>query len=174
MLNFKHLSRVAVAALALTAVAVAPAQNESENIILADFGVAPGAGSSFSVSLSNSGSSNIAGFAFTLLYDPSQVSIVGVTDNTGQPSAKIQYTLGAETAVDDSGTTAQRVLTATTVEDIAKAEKLALIKFEKKPGFTPPFKFEVKDRVSEPVIDGLQGSDLQNIPHMFDIKAVNR
>lgn len=170
----KSLGRFAFAAIAIAAVAVAPAQSEKQNVVTATFAEAPGASNSFSVNLSNTGSADVAGFAFALQYDPSQVSIVGVSDNTGQSAAKVQYTLGPETALDDSGTTAQRILTATTVVNLKKADKLALIKFEKKPGFAAPFKFEVKDRTTAPQIDGLQGADLENLPHTFNSAAVNR
>ena len=165
--------KAAVAALFVSAVAAASAQ-QTANTVVAKFGSAPSAGSSFKINLINDGpAKTIAGFAFKLKYDPSQVSITGVKDNTGQSSAKVQYTLGKESAPGADGLV-ERSLTATTLKNLENAGNLAEISVAKKAGFAAPLKFEVTDRASQPVIDGLTGGDMQNIPHNFNTSQVNQ
>lgn len=147
---------------------------QSSNKITAEFGTPPGADKNFSIVLSNAPATDIAGFAFKLLYDPSQVDIISVGNNTGQPGAAVQYTLGQQTVVADGGTTAQRILLASTAKEMKGATKLVEINLAKKDGFVAPFKFAVEDRLTGEVIDGLQGADLNNVPHVFDASAVNK
>jgi hypothetical protein len=166
------ISRFLTAGLIMAAAALGSAQ--TTNTIVAEFDTAPSAGSEFSIDLVNKGGvDTIAGFAFKLHYNPNQVSIVGITNNTGQSGAGMQYTIGAE-AVEADGATASRVISGTTLRNLEGASDLVRIKLQKKPGFAPPLYFKVTDRATEPVIDGLQGSDLQNIPHTFDTTAVNQ
>lgn len=166
-------TRFTLAASLFTGVALCGAQ--SSNTIAAKFASAPGAGSSFSVSLVNRGAAtSVAGFAFKLQYDPAQVSIAGTVDNTNQPDAGMQYTMGPETAAESGNLPAERIISGTTAKELTNANNLVEIKFAKKAGFTAPFKFNVVDRLTTPVVDGLQGADLKNIPHGFDVSEVNK
>jgi len=165
------ISRLVTAALFTVATAIVGAQNT--NTIAAEYVTAPGAGSEFAVKLVNKGPvETIAGFAFTLHYDPTQVTISGVTNNTGQSGAGVQYTLGTE-SVNEAGK-ASRILSATTLSDLKGATNLAEIKFQKKAGFQAPLNLQITDRATTPLIDGLQGASLDNIPHVFDTSAVSQ
>lgn len=154
---------------------MAVCSGQTSNTVSAKYVAAPGSGSNFSIALVNSGpATEVAGFAFKVQYDPAQVSIVGVKNNTGDSAASIQYDLGAEKASGNPAVPAERVISATTMQNLANATNLVEIQFSKKPGFAPPLKLQVTDRLSAPVVDGLQGGDLKNIPHVFDISGVTQ
>lgn len=176
MMNMKALvGRVTLAAafVALLGTGVA----EAQNTIVARYSKnnKDGIGNEFSIDLINhGGDTTIAGFAFRIMYDPSQVSLERVSNNTGQPESNVHYTMGPETKVDDRGTTVQRVLSATTTKDLTDASYLAELHFKKKSTFSGPLKLEIQDRLVEPFVDGLQGRSLDNLPHTFDVRGVNR
>ncbi len=173
MNTLKHITRLtAMAALAaFTALAAA----QSGNVIKAVYGTAPSSSSDFTVKLVNEGpEKTVAGFAFKISYEPSQVEFKGVTNNTGASGSRVQYTVGPEVVHPANSGQVQRVISATTTADLTNATNLAEIKFGKKPEFAAPFIFCVEDRLTQPVVDGLQGSDLENIPHTFNLAGVKQ
>jgi len=148
---------------------------QAASTVVAQFGNSPDAGQAFSVNLASAGSDQeISGFAFKVIFDPSQVSLTGVKDNTNQPAAKVQYTMGPVVA-SEGGTTASVVLVASTVKNLKAGSNLAELQFAKQAGYAAPFVFGVEDRlVARGVVDGLLNADLVNIPHTFDATQVNK
>jgi len=164
-------TRLAATAALMLVAAVAGA--EGSNKIVAKYGTAPSSSDKFTIKLINAGDeSTIAGFAFKVKYDPNQVSLDGVANNTGQSAAQVQYTLGKEQQAGDG--LVQRVLTCTTIKNLTNADNLAELKLSKKAGFTAPLRFSVEDRSTAPVVDGLQNGDLKNVPHSFDVTELNQ
>jgi hypothetical protein len=173
MKNFKTtLLQATMAGSILAAAALCAAQTTTT--VSAQYGTAPASGQNFTIDLVNSPATDIAGFSFKLLYDPNQVDVTGVSDNTGQSQASVQYTLGKATDSSNAAMPAQRIVMATTLKELKGAGNLVELKLVKKPGFAPPLKFAVEDRVTGKFIDGLQGADLKNVPHEFDASAVNK
>lgn len=163
---------VLVASLAAAA-AVASAQ--TTNTVVAQFGSAPTpASSSFTVDLVNTGSvKEIAGFSFRVTYNPAQASLASVSDNTGQPKAGMEYTLGPEQPAGEG--LVYRDVLGGTLQNLQDAGNLVQLNFNKQPGYTAPLQFKVEDRVhSAAFIDGLQGPTIQNVPHVFDATQVNQ
>jgi hypothetical protein len=172
MLNtVAHLRSLAIAAL-LASAAVCGAQTTST--ITAKQSASTG--SDLAISLAVTGSpKSVAGFAFKVWYDSAQVSLAGAVDNTGQSASKMQYTLGPETSeAGVNGTTAFKILSGSSISDLKNASNLVELKFVKKSGFAAPLKLHVEDRMQQPVVDGLQDSSLQNIPHSFDVSEATR
>ena len=170
-MNLKIALRILSITGLLAVVAGASAQSAT---VASKFGVSPANADRFTINLVNQGSAApVAGFAFKLKYDPTQVEVTGVKDNTGQAGAKIQYTLGKASAPASDGLVEQ-VLTATTLKNLENPANLVEISLSKKSGYSNPLRFSVADHVTEPVIDGLTGADMKNIPHSFDSKEVNK
>jgi hypothetical protein len=160
--------------LLVTSVMAMAALASAQNTVVAQFGTEPGAGSNFTVNLVNTGSvTEIAGFSFRVSYNPAQVALVSVADNTKQPKAGMQYTLGPEKVAADGS--AYRDILAGTLVNLTDASNLAELKFEKKPGYAAPLQLKVEDRVhTGNVIDGLLGPAVENVPHVFDASQVNK
>jgi hypothetical protein len=170
MKALKLMKQVLLAGSVMTMAAFASAQNT----VVAQFGTAPGSGSNFTVNLVNTGSvTEIAGFSFRVSYNPAQVALVSVSDNTGQSDAGMQYTLGPVKTAEDGS--AYRDILAGTLVNLKDASNLAELKFEKKAGYTAPLQLKIEDRVhTGNVIDGLQGPTVENVPHVFDGSQVNK
>lgn len=159
--------------MATLAGAVAVSSAQTTNTVVAQFGTSPDAGNSFTVNLVNTGDTKeIAGFAFKVTYNPAQVALTGVANNTGQPGAALEYTLGPEVVAEDGS--ASRILLGGTLQNLTNAGNLVELKFDKKPGFTPPLQLDIAPRATEPVVDGLLGPAVENIPHVFDTSQVTR
>lgn len=172
MNRFKLMKQCLLAASVAMAAGLASAQ--TTNTVVAQFGTAPSAASnSFTVNLVNTGATTeIAGFSFRVSYSPAQANLASVSDNTDQPSARVQYTLGpVKQAADGS---AYRDVIASTLKNLTDTSNLVQLNFEKKAGYTAPFQFKVEDRVHTAAsIDGLQGPTVENVPHVFDASQVN-
>ncbi len=128
----------------------------------------PAGGGAFSVSLVNSGPvSTISGFAIHVAFDDTQVTLTGVSDNTGQPAAGVEYYLGPRySAALAPGTNAYVPVLMSTLYDVTDAGPVARLDFATLPTFTGTVRLFLEDHFSDPV-DGLLGSDLENIPHGF-------
>lgn len=137
------------------------------NTVVATFATAPGA-EKFSVALENKGpEQSIAGFAFKVSYDPAQVSFDSVANNTGQAASRASYVVGP--VVEENGR-AYRLVNMTTLKELTNAGKLAELKFTRKAA--GKFVFGLDDRSKEPA-DGLQNAELKEVPHTFDVTAVD-
>ena len=152
------------------------ALSQTSNTVVARFGILPkDRGSTFSVVLENRGPvTTISGFAFKVAYRNDQARLSTVVDNTSQPQAVVQYGLGDPVRADlPNNTDTYRVLTMTTVRNLAGVGHLAELVFEKQTGYSGAFCFHIEDRVSRPV-DGLLGGDITNIDHGFDIDTLQK
>ena len=165
------MKKMVVILAAMTSLA-AGAWGQTTNTIVAKFAQPPSAEAKFAVSLENVGATKaVSGFAFRICYDPQQVSLDSVTDNTDQPASGVSYTLGPEaTGTFPNQTAACKILTMTTSKDLS-AGMLAKLNFTKRGPAPTPFRFWLEDREKDPV-DGLQGASFENIPHVFDFAQV--
>lgn len=173
MNSMKLMKQCILAASMVMASAFVSAQ--TTNTVVAQFGTAPSAASSnFTVNLVNTGATTeIAGFSFRVSYNPAQASLASVSDNTDQPKAGMEYTLGPEKQAEDGSV--YRDVIGGTLQNLKEASNLVQLNFEKKAGFAAPFQFKVADRVhSAAYIDGLQGPTVENVPHVFDSSQVSQ
>jgi len=102
----KRVRRAVILAFILTALVRAAS---CSGTVTAQFGSVPNAPfQSFTINLVPSGTpSNISGFNFRIYYDGTQITLDSVSDNTGQPGAGVEYTLGSATAGSAGGGTNQ-------------------------------------------------------------------
>ncbi len=132
---------------------------QSSHKVLADFVTRPsGANSAFTVALTMSPSdTNISGFSFLVAYDNTQVTLTGISDNTGQPAADVQYTKGDEsplTGVPNVNTGVPVV--ADTATSLVNPTNLALLHFQTTNTYNDPnnrFWLHLEDHIDEGLIN---------------------
>lgn len=114
--------------------------------------------------------SNISGFTFRVWYDSTQMSLNGITDNTGQPGAGCSYSVGPVVAGTAGGSSnSYRVISLVTAADLINVTYLGQLDLATTTTWNPniPFtgNFFVTDNDSG---DGLFDDSFMDIPHTFN------
>ena len=140
--------------------------------VLSDFGPVRvnGANSSFSIDLTvNPADVDISGFSIVVCYDNTQMTLVNVTDNTGQPFAAVEYTQGDEQVVTGVPNVNVGVpVVMSTLHNLATPSKIARLNFVSSSTYSDPTNrvwLHLENNMGN--LGGLSDGNLQNIPTSY-------
>lgn len=144
----------------------------SQALVKAEFGTEPTTATQpFTINLKlYNTTSNISGFTFRVWYDSTQMSLLAVTDNTGQPAAGCSYTMGPVVSGSAGGSSdSYRIISLVTSADLVNVVNLGELDFTTTTTWSAnvPFmgNFFVTDNGPG---DGLFDDTFTDIPHTFN------
>lgn len=166
----KHKATADLRALTVALFVIIHCGSFAQAVVTADFGTAPtGTSQPFTVNLVLSNTTaNISGFTFRVFYDSSQITFSSATDNTGQPGAGVDYTIGPVTAGTAGGNsnTFRAISMTTNLDLLNPVTNLAQLNFTTTAGYTGPIPGNCFLTDNGPS-DGLFNDAFQDIPHTF-------